>query len=125
MKFSLYPWNNYILFSAMIALVICIGIFIKRALHALKTITSFSPALQEINQKLAVVEEKSGKASQSINSALSGLKNVITLLITFNTLKHAYQNQSSTGFKGINQAAKSVVKSQSTFRKIINWFKKR
>ena len=110
MNINLYPFNQYILYAAIIAVVVMLGVVLASLLRLVKVLNSFSPALKSIAEKSETVKGKSAEAMAFVKETAQTAKLMAIGSVLFSLIKKEYDKVEENGVKGVKNAAVNVAK---------------
>lgn len=103
---NLNPWNYYILYAAIAAVIIMILTLIKPLSNLLKAIDSMKPDLDAISRNADSFSTKSVAVSDTIKNTGKTLKTAVTAALVLNALRRNYNSEGDAkGIKGVSSAA--------------------
>ena len=125
MGINLEPYNYWILYGALVLLLICLIIAGVKALKLLKAVKTYQPVIDHMqtNTKLAQIKVEAMQEKKKEDAAKNKtLKLLIPILLA---IKHTYDNDADlNGARGYAKAASQVVKKRTDERKLFAQFKK-
>ncbi len=125
MSINLEPYNYWILYGALVLLLICLIIAGVKAVKLLKAVKTYQPVIDHMqtNTKLAQIKVEAMQEKKKEDAAKN--KTLKLLLPILLAIKHTYDNDASlNGAKGYAKAASQVVKKRTDERKLFAQFKK-
>ncbi|MBR2676652.1 MAG: hypothetical protein IKE28_07055 [Solobacterium sp.] len=103
---NLYPWNYYILYAAIAAVIIMILALIKPLSALLKAVKSMEPDLNAISKNADAFSTKSIAAGNTIKNTGKTLKTAVTVALILNAIRRNYTSEDEAkGIKGVSSAA--------------------
>ena len=122
MRFSMYPYNIYILYAALALTLIVLIITASHALKTLKTLKSLP--LNEIKASLETVKKKSAESGAVVKKTADGIKTVVLVSIILKALGRYSDKDEPNAVKRVGKAATSLAKETSSNLQLINAIRK-
>lgn len=122
MRFSLYPYNIYILYAALALTLI---VLVITAAHALKTLKALkSLPLDKIKASLETVKKKTAESGAVVKKTADGLKTVVLTSIILKALDRYSDKEERNAVKRVSKAATSLAKDTRSNLQLINAIRK-
>ncbi len=103
---NLYPWNTYILYAAIAAVILSMLMLIKPLNSLLKAVASMKPDLEAISKNSDQLSDKTIAVSGTVKNAGKTLKTAVTVALVLNAIRRNYTSEDEAkGIKGVSSAA--------------------
>ncbi|MBQ8068202.1 MAG: hypothetical protein IJ201_07655 [Solobacterium sp.] len=122
MRFSLYPYNMYILYAALALTLIVLVITAAHALKTLKVLKSLP--LDKIKASLETVKKKTAESGAVVKKTADGLKTVVLTSIILKALDRYSDKEERNPVKRVSKAATSLAKDTRSNLQLINAIRK-
>ena len=122
MRFSLYPYNYYVLYAAVAVTLIFL---VKTGGAALKTLKALkSLPLSDIKTALETVKKKTAESGAVAKKTADGLKTVVLATVILKALNRYSDKEEHNAVKRVTKAATSLAKDTRSNLQLINAVRK-
>lgn len=118
MNINLYPFNLYILYAAIVLLIVFLILTVVKAMPLLKAVGDLKQPLDQMSLRVADVSDKAGKVSSMINSIVSTVKKVVPVLVLLSLANEIYQDSDEDGIKEFGKSTVKAIQKQQDEKKL-------
>lgn len=125
MKLYLEPYNHYVLYAALILLLLFLIILGVKAGKLLKTVQTIKPSADSIQKNVTLAKIKMEAMQDKKKEDSVKNKRYRILIPILLAIKHTYDNDDNlNGIKGMTKAANQVLKKRTEQKKMFESFMK-
>ncbi|MCR5450306.1 MAG: hypothetical protein K6F23_13035 [Solobacterium sp.] len=118
MNINLYPFNLYILYAAIVLLIVFLILTVVKAMPLLRAVGDLKQPLDQMSLRVADVSDKAGKVSSMINGIVSTVKKVVPVLVLLSLANEIYQDSDEDGIKEFGKSTVKAIQKQQDEKKL-------
>ena len=122
--FNFSPYNYWILYAAIVLLIIFLIITLMRALSLLKTIQAKQPELNAIQEHINSANQKVDSINRKIEQTKKKISPIVKALPILWAIQKIYEKTEDNGIKGYRTAATTYLTQQKNQTNFIKQVKK-
>lgn len=118
MNLNLYPFNIYILYAAIVLLIVFLILTVVKAMPLLRAVGNLKQPLDQMSLRVADVSDKAGKVTSMINGIVSTVKKVVPVLVLLSLANEIYQDSDEDGIKEFGKSTVKAIQKQQDEKKL-------
>ncbi len=118
MNLNLYPFNLYILYAAIVLLIVFLILTVVKAMPLLRAVGDLKQPLDQMSLRVADVSDKAGKVTSMINGIISTVKKVVPVLVLLSLANEIYQDSDEDGIKEFGKSTVKAIQKQQDEKKL-------
>lgn len=118
MNLNLYPFNLYILYAAIVLLIVFLILTVVKAMPLLRAVGDLKQPLDQMSLRVADVSDKAGKVTSMINGIVSTVKKVVPVLVLLSLANEIYQDSDEDGIKEFGKSTVKAIQKQQDEKKL-------
>lgn len=118
MNINLYPFNLYILYAAIVLLIVFLILTVVKAMPLLRAVGNLKQPLDQMSLRVADVSDKAGKVTSMINGIISTVKKVVPVLVLLSLANEIYQDSDEDGIKEFGKSTVKAIQKQQDEKKL-------
>ncbi len=119
MKISLYPYNVWILYAALVILILCLVLTLVHALKMLKSLNTLAEGAARMQEKTGTMTAALQKPEGNSGKKKISFRQILAAWLFFSAVKKDYDRHELNGMKQAAASARNVY-SDRVLRKIIS-----
>ncbi len=119
MNINLYPYNLWILYAAIIALIVYLILLIKHALPLLHALSGMKPNIDNIQNNVGSAAQKADAVGKKASKDFKRISDLLPVILLALAVKKDYDEAEGSGLKQIEQSAVNVYRKRSDEQKMI------
>ncbi len=118
MNINLYPFNLYILYAAIVLLIIFLILTVVKAMPLLKAVGDLKQPLEQISLRASDAGDKAGKVTAMVNGIVSTVKKLVPVIVLLSLANEFYQDSDEDGIREFGRSTVKAIQKQQDEKKL-------